>query len=372
MFAIVFPQFYGVHGIARYLDSFLINLPTDHPKIYLITGDEHQDDRSYPGVEIISIPLSANRFSLFIWGVQARKVLMRLYSEKKIQQVNLHFPPMIPGLFLPRNIPVVLTIHSTYLGMSGNFYPEKYYVSDVNWLALKIKMWMEAQLYKNSIKAIALTEFGREQILAYGYDKPITIIPNGVDLNRFNAPSDVEKDIDVLFTGRIELLKGSKGIVEICRRLVAKKKDICIYIVGYGGEEATLLRELADLSANVSLTGKIPFSQMMSYYSRSRLYVSTSYYEGLPGTCLEAMALCLPVVVWDFLFYRGLVVNEKTGLVARPNDFDGMTDKVLNLLENPQLANEMGKNGRALLETDYNWNKLADNVLTVFKSGALS
>ena len=42
MIAIVNPQFYGVHGIARYLDSFLSNLPIDHPPIYLITSDEHR------------------------------------------------------------------------------------------------------------------------------------------------------------------------------------------------------------------------------------------------------------------------------------------------------------------------------------------
>ena len=52
MIAIVYPQFYGVGGIARYLDSFLSNLPADHPPIYLITGDEHKVDRHYPGVEI--------------------------------------------------------------------------------------------------------------------------------------------------------------------------------------------------------------------------------------------------------------------------------------------------------------------------------
>ena len=366
MIAIVNPQFYGVHGIARYLDSFLANLPAEHPPIYLITSDEHRVERYYPGVEIIHLPYHSNRFSLFTWSLKARHKLISLYNENKIQLINLHFPPLIPGLFLPRHIPVVQTVHSTYLGFSGYFYPEKFYDCEFNRLSLKIKMWMESRIYKSSSRAIALTEFGRQQILAYGYDKPITIIPNGVDLDRFKSSAHNRKDIDVLFSGRIENLKGSKGMVEICRRLVEKKQDILIYIVGYGEEENRVRQQLGDLSNNVIMTGKVPFAEMMAYYNRSRVYVSASYYEGLPGTCLEALAMQLPAVVWDLLFYRGLVVDGKTGSLVPPNDFAGITDKVLELLSNPQLAAEMGRNGRALLESDYNWAKLARDVLAVF------
>ncbi|MEY3758731.1 MAG: hypothetical protein RIR39_222 [Pseudomonadota bacterium] len=366
MIAIVNPQFYGVHGIARYLDSFLSNLPANHPLVYLITSDEYRDEREYLGVEIIHFPYYHSRFSLFSWSLKVRNKLISLYDEDKIQWVNLHFPPLIPGLFLPRHIPVVLTVHSTYLGFSGYFYPEKFYDCEINWLALKIKMWMESRIYANSSKAITLTEFGREQILAYGYKKPIIIIPNGVDLNQFNSSSDNTKDIDVLFTGRIEHLKGSKGMVEVCRRLVEKKENILIYIVGYGEEEYWVRQQLGDLKVNIIMTGKVPFAEMMGYYGQSRVYVSTSYYEGLPGTCLEAMAMQLPAVVWDFLFYRGLVVDGQTGSLVAPNDFAGMTEKVLYLLDNPHRAEEMGRNGRALLESDYNWTNLAHDVLSVF------
>jgi glycosyltransferase involved in cell wall biosynthesis len=73
--------------------------------------------------------------------------------------------------------------------------------------------------------------------------------------------------------------------------------------------------------------------------------------------------------VWDFLFYRGLVVEGKTGSLVMPNDFNGMANKVLELLTNDQLAAEMGRNGRALLKSDYNWAKLAKNVLDVFAEG---
>ncbi|PPC87176.1 MAG: group 1 glycosyl transferase [Methylotenera sp.] len=367
MIAIVYPQFYGVGGIARYLDSFLSNLPKNSPKIYVITGDENRAQRRYVNVEIIHIPFTISRFNLFIWGWKARQIIMRLFAEGKIKVINLHFPPMIPGLLLPKHIPIFLTVHSTYLGMSGKFYPEKYYTSEIGWLPLNIKMWMESRLYKNCKCAITLTEFGRQQMLTYGFDKLITIIPNGVDLNQFKATNESAKDIDVIFSGRIELLKGSKKMVEVCKHLIANKPNILIYLVGYGDEESWVREQLEQYSKNIVMTGKVPFCDMMAYYNRSKLYVSTSYYEGLPGTCLEATAMGLPTIAWDFLFYHGLVLPDKTGYLIVPNDSTAMAQKIVAVLDDEQTHARLAANTRAHVEAHYNWADLSQQILQVFK-----
>ena len=223
MIAIVNPQFYGVHGIARYLHSFLANLPLNHPKIYLITSDEHQVEKNYLGVEIIHIPYTSSRLGLISWSIKARKLLNKMYAEDKIEWVNLHFPPLIPGLFLPRHIPLMLTAHTTYLGMSGRFYTTKHFDSQWSRASLAIKSWMERKIFGLTSKVITLTEQGRQEVLAYGFKGPVTVIPNGADVKLFSPNMSVEKDVDVLFCGRIEFRKGSRAMVELCRHLIAKK-----------------------------------------------------------------------------------------------------------------------------------------------------
>ena len=366
MIAIVYPQFYGVGGIARYLDSFLANLPAGHPPIYLITGDECRVERKYLGIEVIHFKCTHNRFNIFWWSLKVRNMLNKLHHEGKIQSINLHCPPLIPGLFLPRDIPMVLTAHTTYLGMSGRFYKTRYYESQWSKISLIIKTWMERRIFDLADKVITLTEQGRQEVIAYGYKGAVAVIPNGVDVRLFTPDKMINKDIDVLFCGRIEFRKGSRAMVDLCRQLIVKKPNIRIAIVGYGEDEAWVINALSINRENVLLAGKVPFSEMMGFYDRSRVYVSTSYYEGLPGTCLEAMAMQLPAVVWDLLFYRDLVIDGKTGLLVATNDFTVMTDKVLELLSDTKLAVEMGENGRALLESDYNWAKLSCDVLSVF------
>jgi len=367
MIAIVYPQVYGVGGIARYLDSFLSNLPPGHPQIYLITGDPlGNTPKCYPGVEIIHLNSGFGRFSLLNWIWQARRILCRLYAEKKIAWVNLHWPPLIPGLFLPKHIPLVLTAHTTYLGMSGRFNNPPHFERPWSRSSLAIKSWMEHQIFSRAAKVITLTEQGAQEVLAYGYAGPLVVIPNGADPQLFSPGPATVKDIDVLFCGRIERRKGSRAMVEVCRRLIALKPDVKICIVGYGDDDAWVNQALTEHNQNVQLTGKVAFSEMHRYYDHSRIYASTSYYEGLPGTCLEAMSMKLPAVVWDLLFYRGLVNPGVTGLLATANDYDVMASQIIELLNDPGKARRMGASGRDLLQHDYNWTRLSAKILEVF------
>lgn len=368
MIAIVYPQFYGVGGIARYLDSFLANLPQNHAPIYLITGDEGKRDKQYSGVEIIHIPFTSNRFALLQWSYQAAKLVRQLEDEKKIRMVNFHFPPLIPGLFLRKTSNIVLTAHTTYEGMSGHFYPVRHFKSPWNPLALWIKQLMEKVIFSKTSKVITLTEQGRAEVMTYHYAGPVSVVPNGVDLAQFNPSSAVLKDIDVLFCGRIEKRKGSRPLVEVCKQLIVSRPDIRICIVGYGDDDEYVKTELSQFPANVELPGKVPFDQMMGYYNRSKVYASTSYYEGLPGTCLEALAMKLPVVVWNFAFYDPLVIEGLNGRLVEPNHYAGMVQAINDLLADLVRSQAMGQKGRELLAQSYSWPILAASLMEIMSS----
>lgn len=366
MIAIVYPQFYGVGGIARYLDSFLANLPEGHPPVILITGDEDRRPVQYTGVEIIHLPLPAGRFGLLRWSLAARAMILGLHQKQRIRLVNLHCPPLIPGLFLPRSVPMVLTAHTTYLGMSGMFYPEAYFESPWGRLSVAIKRWMEMRIFRQADAVVTLTEQGRQEVAAYGYKGPLVELPNGVDLSRFSVVQAGSREFDVLFAGRIEIRKGSRPMVDFCKTLIAQRPQVRICIVGYGDDDAYVREALEPFPENVVLAGKVPFSEVVQFYSQSRVYVSTAYYEGLPGTCLEAMAMQLPAVVWDFLFYRGLVLDGETGYVVKPNDISGMVSRVLGLLDDGERASAMGQAGRDVLAGRYDWKNIAARLTAFF------
>lgn len=367
MIAIVYPQFYGVGGIARYLDSFLTNLPAQHPTIYLITGDEHQMPRAYPNVEIIHIPFKASRFNLFFWTLQANKVLKTLHKAQKIVVVNLHIPPLITGLLLTKSVPMVLTAHTTYLGMSGQFYAKPYFKSQWSKFEIAIKIWLEHAIFKHAKSIITLTHQGAQELSCYDVIAPVHIVPNGVDIMAFNHHDTASKTIDVLFCGRIEVRKGSRAMVEVCKKLVLQHPDIQILIVGYGDDDAWVKLQLQPYTQNITLAGKVPFAEMANIYAKSRVYASTSYYEGLPGTCLEAMASGLPAVVWDFPFYESLVIQQQTGTRVLPNDVDAMVIAITQQLAGLQRDSKISKRVSQHVSLHFNWQTLAKQLLQILR-----
>lgn len=366
MIVILYPQFHGVQGIARYLNAFLSNLPPDAPEVVLVTGDAPSSLLTRRGVRCVSIPVLPTRFGLALWSWKACRYIVALNRKIPVSVVNLHIPPLIPGLLLPPGLPIVLTAHGTYLGLSGRFEANRHFRSPWNPLSLSLKMLMERAIYARADTIVTLTEQCRSELARYGRTERVEVIPNGVDLAQFSRTGPpVEKDIDVIFCGRIERIKGSRPMVEVCRRLIAANPAIRIVIVGYGEDEAYVGQSLAPFADNVLLTGKVSFDDVVSYYARSRLYVSASYYEGLPGTCLEAMAMQLPAVVWEREFYRHVVVPGITGCMAPTNDVQAMVNIAIRLLQQPEALVRMGSAARATVRERYDWRRLAARLVDV-------
>lgn len=364
LIVIPFPQFYGVHGIARYLQSFLANAPAEPGKLLLLTSAENRHTLDVGRADIEILPMAPGRLGLLRWSLAMRRRIKQLARAHPDLIVNLHIPPLIPGLLLPRGVRCVVTAHTTYLGMSGQFYRPPLFRSQWSAVSVWAKRLMERWIFRRADKLITLTHQGLAELHHYGIDRPVDILPNGVDIARFERASEPGERYDVLFVGRIEKRKGSRPMVDVCKRLVERYPAIRIAIAGFGDDDAYVNTELVPLAANVSLLGKQSFSDVVRAYKQSRLYASTSYYEGLPGTCLEAMAIGLPAVVWDFPFYRDLVQVGATGRLVAVGDIEGFVDAVIELVRDPDAALVMGSAGRALVAAEYDWRRLADRVLS--------
>lgn len=369
MIVLVYPQLDGVGGISRYIRSFAATYPADAPPLLILAGNPGAPVVAPANVTVEFLPVPDNRIGLVRWGRLVRRRIAELARERPLTAINLHIPPMIPVLAVPRVAPIVVTAHTTYLGMSGRFYGKQHYPSDWGRLSLAVKRWMERAIFRRADAIVTLTDQGRQEIARYGYRGAVTVLPNGVDVAQFTPGRGDAKSVDVIFAGRIETRKGSRPMVEVVKRLVAARPGIRIAIVGYGADDAYVRDQLGGLGPAVRLTGKIPFDEVAALFEGARVYASTSYYEGLPGTCIEAMAMGLPAVVWDFPFYAGLV-EPATGCRVTPNEHDGFVAAVLGLLDDPARAAAMGAAGRGVVQADYDWRTLSPRIVAAIAAAA--
>ncbi len=136
-------------------------------------------------------------------------------------------------------------------------------------------------------------------------DKPVALIPNGIDLARYKAPlrrSDNRKNKTIFYLGRLEQRKGVKHLLHAFKILTETEDDVSLIIAGDGPDRAKLEALTADLGIedSVSFLGFVSDKEKIHYLRTADLYCSPALYgESFGIVLLEAMATGTVVVAGD-------------------------------------------------------------------------
>jgi glycosyltransferase involved in cell wall biosynthesis len=140
----------------------------------------------------------------------------------------------------------------------------------------------------------------------------------------------LSRDIDVLWVNNLRPFKRPEKVLELAVRL----PDLRIVMIGgpCHGHEALYeeIRRRAQDISNLEFKGHVPYQEVNSYYSRSRVFVNTSDSEGFPNSFLQAWVRGTPVI--SFFDPDGIIVRE--GLGDSPDGVDQMVAAVKELDEN--------------------------------------
>ena len=79
------------------------------------------------------------------------------------------------------------------------------------------------------------------------------------------------------------------------------------------------------------------------YYKQADIYVLPSYAEGLPMSILEAASYGLPIVATRVGGIPEIIDDGVNGFLIDPGDKGALTDRLLRLIENPELRSQMGR-----------------------------
>jgi glycosyltransferase involved in cell wall biosynthesis len=224
----------------------------------------------------------------------------------------------------------------------------------------------------------------------YKIAKEKNIVPNGkvvyikgvgVDLERFNpqglnriANINLSKDFktnnDFLIIVIAELIK-RKNIIDILKaaKIVAiHDRAFKLLIVGDGPLKVELMQfAKSEKSINERTLFLVRRSDIPELLSISNLFVMTSYHEGLPRAMMEAMAMEKPIVAYDIRGVRDLVEDGLNGFLVPFGDVNALAEKVLYLMEHPEVARAMGKKGRERVEKEFNLNVILPQMEKLYR-----
>lgn len=248
----------------------------------------------------------------------------------------------------------------------------------------ELRIQVEREIATQADLLIASTEDERGDLVRlYGAEPDrVAVVPPGVDLSMFQPidRDEARRTIGygpgrlLLFVGRLERLKG----VEIAIRALALLRDrahddVRLLILGEDSREGDesekeRLKQVASevgVRDRVDFLGSVAHHELPFFYSAVDVCVMPSYSESFGFVGLEAQACGRPVVASDVSGLRSVVRDDVSGYLIDSHDPALYAERIGRLLDNPELAQQMGRRGR-LLAQRFSWTRTADRLQALF------
>lgn len=190
----------------------------------------------------------------------------------------------------------------------------------------------------------------------YGIPPPrLTVIPNGVDLERFSPPtgkSRGEKPI-ILSVGRLEPQKDHNTLLAAFRLVAELEPRAELWLVGNGSRREALQRQANRLAPSCRVRLLPGQADLRPLFKAAALLAMSSRWEGLPNVVLEAMAAGLPVAATQVGGLPEVVLPGQTGWLAPPGDPAALAAAISEALAAPKHLEALGANARRLVKEQF-------------------
>jgi len=335
-------------------------------KFDVIIIAQNDRDEVIEGIKIVALPKPQTRFQRMA-GLSFRALILAL--RQKADVYHFHDPELVPaGLLLKLfRRKVIYDVHEDYP------------------LVIQNRDWLGS----DAARKIAAGLFNLlEQFSSRFFD---CIIPATLDIARKFPKSKtiVLKNFPLLALQE----EGGSGVVE-----AEKEKPVIIYAGELtrirGIRELTLAMEFIRDKAELWLLGDwetesfekecrrldgwkyskylgfFPLEKVYGYTKLSDIGISIlhpreNYITSLPVKAFEYMACSLPIVMSDFPYWQEIF--GECALFADPCNPEEIAEKISFLLDNPEIAEKLGKKGKELVETKYNWEIESRSLVNLYE-----
>jgi glycosyltransferase involved in cell wall biosynthesis len=208
------------------------------------------------------------------------------------------------------------------------------------------------------------------------YGAPVSLIYNGVDLQRYNHQQPcctlreefgIPEGAPVVgVVARLEAEKGHRTLVDAWPPVLLSHPDARLLIVGEGSERNSLEAQAASLGIadRVVFTGRR--EDVPAVTAALDIAVLPSYREAQGLSVLEAMALGRPVVASNVGGIPEMVEDGVSGLLVRPGDCDALAAAIVRLLSNHPLADTLARRGHDLVHERFCIEIMTNSIETVY------
>lgn len=328
-----------------------------------------------------------------IYSREARRNIERLISDTQPNIAHAHnvyhqLSPSILGALKMAGIPTVLTLHDGkllcsnmlflrngevcercagrkfYHGVINRCVKDSYAASMVCFVEGTLHNWL--RLYERNVDLFMTpSQFLKDKLVEHGRlrESQVEVLHNYADTKSFRP--NYNPGSYGLFLGRVEPFKGVLTLLQACK----ETPDFEIRLAGRGSlyEKGQRVADAEGLT-KVRFLGFQTGSDLSRQLGESRFVVLPSEcYENCPMVILEAFSAGKPVIASRIGGIPELIDHGTDGLLFEPGNAEELASCMRQLAENPELASEMGKRGRAKMEERFSIETYMQSLLSIYE-----
>jgi glycogen(starch) synthase len=246
--------------------------------------------------------------------------------------------------------------------------------------------WLETFAVRSADHVTTISEGLRCEIASRGVaPERITVIPNGVDVERFRLGEAADPGLrrslglegrSVLgFAGSFYGYEGLDMLLDATARLLASDATVAVLLLGGGPQEEALKARAAalGLGSRVVFAGRVPHDDVARYYDLIDVLVYPRRSMRLtelvtPLKPLEAMAQGRIVIASDVGGHRELIRDGETGYLFRPGNVEALVEAIRRAFAHRGDWQRMRFAGRRFVETERTWRSSVAHYASVYGS----
>ncbi len=207
------------------------------------------------------------------------------------------------------------------------------------------------------------------------FDK-ISVIQNAVNLHDIDrveiTKSKSDDEIRLIFAGRLVWVK---GLMCLLQALILRKKDfnkVRLDIYGKGPEESRLKKFVSskNLEDMVYFRGNIPHEKLIAELKKADIVVFPSFHEAQSMFVLESMACKKTIVAFNIPSMREIIIDGKTGLLAKAFEPSALAEKIQIAIEDTKLRRQIGENAYVHIKEKHDWSEQVKKYINVYNKCA--
>jgi glycosyltransferase involved in cell wall biosynthesis len=308
--------------------------------------------------------------SWYLTRKKLQKIINTLHQENEIDLVEAPDWTGITSFISPKKCPVVIRLHGsdTYFCHLDN--------RPVKWN----NKFHEKRALQNADGLLSVSQFTADTTNeVFGLNKKFAIIPNGINTSLFvsNSNNKHNENKSILNFGSLIRKKGLLELPLIFNEVIKTNPAAKLILIGKDvadistGNTSTwqMMQELftEEALANSFYLGSVPYSEINRYIEQASICVFPSFAEALPVSWLEAMAMQKAIVASDIGWGKEVVEEGTSGFLVHPTQHQNFAKKLNLLLENDDLAQQMGEKARERIEMVFNIDKIAAQNILFYK-----